>query len=151
MFTVEHQEDYKGMKIVCIFAKDSHRCGYVGIDKTHPLYGMDYCAEIPESLTEKWGQVKEGEVGKRSPIDLLCCAIDHPSVGILFNVHGGITFSGGNGKYPIESDLHFFGFDCAHLGDKTKYSIACDDVERSLDYVINECRLLADQLETIRR
>lgn len=116
MFTVEHQEDYKGMKIVCIFAKDSHRCGYVGIDKTHPLYGMDYY-----------------------------------SVGILFNVHGGITFSGGNGKYPIESDLHFFGFDCAHLGDKTKYSIDCDDVERSLDYVINECRLLADQLETIRR
>ncbi|MCM1500769.1 MAG: hypothetical protein NC124_20110, partial [Clostridium sp.] len=37
-----------------------------------------------------------------------------------FDVHGGITYSGGgkNSKYPVESDLYWFGFDCGHYYDQ---------------------------------
>lgn len=34
-------------------------------------------------------------------------------------VHGGLTYAGGGigSVYPVESDLWWFGFDCAHLWD----------------------------------
>ena len=89
-----------------------------------------------------------------------------------FQCHGGITYAGGgeNSNYPIESDLWWFGFDCAHAGDKAdlnyamqkfpnrqgeyrtrllienKYPIK-DDVIRTEQYVAEECKKLAEQLK----
>jgi hypothetical protein len=31
------------------------RCGYVGIDETHPYYGRDYCDEGVEDINCHWG------------------------------------------------------------------------------------------------
>jgi len=61
-------------------------------------------------------------------------------------VHGGLSFSGGDGKYPVEDDKWWFGFDCAHYGDKTNLTNEPYDVERTLEYVENECESLAKQL-----
>ena len=33
------------------------------------------------------------------------------------SVHGGLTYAGGNDKYPVDADLWWLGFDCAHLYD----------------------------------
>nr|DAV70467.1 MAG TPA: hypothetical protein [Caudoviricetes sp.] len=60
------------------------------------------------------------------------------------SVHGGVTYQGtpewANGKQVI-------GFDCAHAGDKTKYSYLEDnDVWRDEEYCVNECESMAEQL-----
>ncbi len=60
------------------------------------------------------------------------------------DVHGGLTFAG------TISDINeswLFGFDAAHLGDKTAYSNDPGDIFRDLDYMINECEALAKQIK----
>lgn len=46
-----------------------------------------------------------------------------------FDVHGGLTYSGGgkDSKYPVESNLFWIGFDCAHYMDSS-------DIEKALEY-----------------
>lgn len=91
-----------------------HLCGYVGIDKNHRLYGIDYMSEeIPR-----------------------------------IDVHGGITFSA---KFK-NSDLWWFGFDCAHLGDfcPKQYFRSDEDIYRNIGYVKNETENLADQLKSLQ-
>ena len=39
-----------GLRAVCLVVRNSHRCGYVGVPKEHPLHGLDYdavCEKIP--------------------------------------------------------------------------------------------------------
>lgn len=81
------------------------------------------------------------------------------------DVHGGLTYSGGGKTYPVESEgLWWFGYDCAHLGDKrdpelmsgayrkmhdkglfTVMSFEGDTV-KTLEYCVSECESLAKQL-----
>ena len=93
-------------------------------------------------------------------------------IGAYFQCHGGITYAGGgeNSKYPIQSDLWWFGFDCGHVGDKADLTYAMqkfpnrqkeyrtrllieneyhieDDVIRTEEYVAEECKKLAEQLK----
>ena len=87
-----------------------------------------------------------------------------------FTCHGGITYSGGgeNSTYPIESNLWWFGFDCAHYGDGKDLDLAIEvfpefaqqiartkeiedmfptyELARSTEYVSENCKELADQL-----
>ena len=84
------------------------------------------------------------------------------------NVHGGVTYAGGEGGYPIPDGLWWFGFDCAHYGDANDYEQAFKyglvdkntysvmngiynkintyGVVRSLNYCTEECKRLAVQL-----
>ena len=89
-----------------------------------------------------------------------------------FSCHGGITFADGgeNSNYPIESDLWWFGFDCAHCDDAKELELAyerfpnyrerlamqieCEDrfridgtIVRTEEYVAEECKKLAEQLK----
>lgn len=82
--------------------------------------------------------------------------------GDWIDVHGGLTFADGGGKYPVEADLWWFGYDCGHLGDgRSEEYVAdmmarypeqpfmCGDddgVPRSLEYCAQECESLAAQL-----
>ena len=114
-----------GLRAVCIFARDSHRCGYVEVPKGHPLYEVDYH--------------KDTVVLGKSP-------------DLVFEVHGGLTYSGGQDDYPVNTDGEswWFGFDCAHLGDATAYHHEAGDVQRSDRYVVAECESLARQIvETV--
>ena len=78
---------------------------------------------------------------------------DHPlnSVNYLdiddkFYCHGGLTFSSDKStterNYPIESDLHWFGFDCGHAEDFEE--------PKSLSCVEEECIALAKQFDNCR-
>lgn len=167
MFIIESDFEYKGYRCVTIFHDGGFRCGYVGLPKGHPLYKMDYTGylDIPKS------EIENKEVGNRGIIPLIFGAMDdneNVRADLYFNVHGSLTYSGGNGKYPVESDLWWLGFDCGHFGDgkdldkieelwgdedyiqrsleiEREYYI--DDPVRTLGYVQQECMNLVDQIE----
>lgn len=139
-----------GFRAVVIMTDMGHRCGYVGLPQSHPLYGVDYSDES-SVLTFPAGE----EVGKRGIIPMLCAGGEKASPDVVFDVHGGLTYAGGRAEYPAPSDgLWWFGYDCGHAGDAplpgsrmSEYKCA-DDVHRSLDYCIAECESLARQMVT---
>lgn len=137
--TIEETGNYKGFPYLVIAYTAGHRCGYVGLDKDHPLYEVEY-AEKTE---------------------------DRDSPECLFDVHGGLTFSShfDNQKTPeIDQSLWWFGFDCAHLYDAKDPSIMSDEyleIEnkyelsipggtiKTTEYVREECKSLIDQIITM--
>ena len=138
-YEVEKHWVHNGYECVVICGR--HRCGYVGITREHPLYGVGY-GEKSKVLQDKLEWLKTQDIGKRGVIP--CFAWDGESVSpeIYFNVHGSITFAGGEGKYPVNSDRWFYGFDCAHIDDN-------EPGGRSLEYCVSECESLADQLASV--
>jgi hypothetical protein len=138
-YEVEFDQEYKGLRYVGINTVLGHRCGYVGVDSTHPLFGFEYNSKLPKELLPLWEEIKNKHFGKRGILNLFCCDIDE--VGILFDVHEGITYTGSsNDKYPVESDkeLWFFGFACNRADDQYD--------RKSQKYVEAECISLAEQL-----
>lgn len=81
-----------GLRAVVLKLEIGHRCGYVGVPKTHPFSGKSYHARL------YW-------------VD------DVESIEDNIRVHGGVTFSGWNPTYPVASNLWWIGFDCAHCDD----------------------------------
>ena len=157
-FTVEKDwTTHAGFRAVVIMCRMGHRCGYVAVSKDHPLHGVDYTDESPAVRFPA-----DEAVGKRGLIPLLCCG-GKARLDAVFDVHGGLTYSGGSSDYPASSDgLWWFGFDCGHAGDapSDEYSAEQrrrypdepfmwtrgDGIHRTLDYCVGECESLAQQL-----
>ena len=166
-YIVEKEFECNGLKCVVTFQRHGHRCGYVGIPKEHPLYGKDYSDHIEIRKVD----IEDREVSGVFP--LLGAILDDDErvrIEAYFNCHGGVTYSGGGegSTYPIESDLWWFGFDCAHCDDGKDLDLAMKlfpehaqsirmtkqiedmypvyNIVRELDYVENECCELAEQL-----
>jgi len=127
-YKLEKEFEYKGYTCVVLAQRIGHRCGYIGIDKENACYEKDYDS----------------------------CDIE---------VHGGLTYDGGgeNSTYPIKSNLWWIGFDCAHSGDAKDNDIINELNEgspnldfllslndygevRTLDYCVQECESVVDQL-----
>ena len=89
-----------------------------------------------------------------------------PRLDMIFDVHGSLTYSGGDGIYPVPSEgLWWFGFDCGHCFDArdpvlcttrtARYLLAVDQrwqtdaVVRDLEYVVGQCEKLAQQLAEV--
>lgn len=144
-----------GYLAVCIAIKGMHRCGYVGLPFGHPLYNVSY-SQNTTLLKEMWEKAKGEPIGKRGIIELFCLSENdeeniHPS--LVFNVHGGITYSGGN-DYPIKNIDHlwWFGFDCGHNGDgylEGEMRRFSSGPVRTVEYVEKECESLAEQLKQV--
>lgn len=141
-----------GLRAVAGVVRESHRCGYVGVPKTHKLYGKDYGHSLDK---EHWECLESNkETFKGSPIDILLAAYERndgevgPRLSYFVNVHGGLTYAGGKDNYPAVGDEWWFGFDCAHLGDARMNDDrpSYGDAVRSLAYVEEECEALAEQL-----
>ena len=137
-YIVEKDFEYKGLRCVVIFSMNGWRNGYVGVPKSNKYYGKDYC-DIEQELN--YG-----------------------------DCHGGITYSSSkeNSDYPVESDLWWFGFDCAHYEDGKDLDLAYEkfpeyrerilaikQIEdrfstygpvRTTEYVEQNCISLANQL-----
>lgn len=150
-----------GFRAVVIMGDLGHHCGYVGLPPGHPLFGCEYSA----SSAALQRPADDEQVGGRSAISVLCAAFDESRMQapeMVFDVHGSLTYSGGNGKYPVESNLWWFGYDCAHHGDRasdeyletlrTKYPdmpfMWSDETGtfRDADYCERECESLARQI-----
>lgn len=112
-----------------------HLCGYVEIPADHPLFGVDYSDTVPASLAKAKDDVLQQPIGKRGVIDVFCMSADPAGMraGILFDVHGGITYS-----RKHKDGTFWYGFDCGH----------CDDnpITQDSAYVRRECESLARQL-----
>ena len=173
IYKVESEFSYKGFRCCVTMPYMARRCGYVGVDSNHPLYGKSRKSYL-KGIYEK--DIENFDVGKRSTFSLMSQANDKTGKVMLetyFDVHGSITYSDGgkNSTYPISSDLWWFGFDCSHWNDGYDFEEAkrlfSSDLEivrmieqyensfkdisrnkpiRSNQYVRNECKRLADQL-----
>jgi hypothetical protein len=117
------------ISLVCDNKFSQHYCGYVGVAAHHPWYGIldTYATPGAEDL----------------------------------DVHGGVTYCGDmehvrkfHPDLPVEH--WWFGFDCAHAGDKLIYTPAAKaaglgisfpgDVLRDNAFVMRQCEYLARQL-----
>lgn len=115
-----------GLRAVVVIHPAGHRCGYVGVPAGNKYHGKEY-DDVPA------------------------------------DVHGGLTYAGGSGDYPAPAEgLWWLGYDCAHLGDANdpelmqgeykeifmrRGQIGCEgDSVKSLDYCVQECESLANQL-----
>lgn len=160
---------HNGLTCTVLFQSTGHRCGYVAVEKGHPLFGINYNQDIksPELLQE----LKNTIIGKRGIMDIFCWDGEKTNLSILIDVHGSLTYSGGESLYPILtvsqiSPRWWFGFDCAHCDDskdwesvrkyfpehqwRTLWEIDQEyptrDAVRTQEYVESECRNLADSL-----
>lgn len=165
-YIVEKEFEHNGLTCVVTFSTGGHRCGYVGVPKTHPLYGKSFTDHL---------DIKKEDIDKPiSGIFALFSAMfdedERAKIELYFTCHGGITYSNGgeNSTYPIESDLWWFGFDCGHYGDAEDLDLAyelfpefreeiirskefeekfpTEGTIRDLEYVTENCIELADQL-----
>jgi len=162
--TIEKVWEHEGSTCVVLMNNSTgHRCGYVGVSKDHPFFGLDYSAKCPDSFKTIWDRIKEGPIGKMGVIDLFTLDPENPRVGNIFDVHGGITYSGGNDNYPItKENTWWFGYDCGHNGDARDLSVLSDaqreiefrfptgGVVRTLEYCISECESLSKQLTEMK-
>lgn len=143
-----------GLRAVAILIDMGHRCGYVGVGPDHPLHGKGHSEHV-EALKQALEDAKQGEIGKRGVIPLLCNDGETASMDIVFDVHGGVTYAGGGEKseYPVNSDLWWIGFDCAHSGDGSLNPVmsSLGGPVRSLEYVADECESLAKQIASIQQ
>lgn len=142
-----------------------HRCGYVGVTKDHPAYKVGYSDPLLEYISQE--QVDNTTIGEKSSILILTATCNSEdefnkvrrSLDILIDCHGGLTYSSSieNGSYPVESDLWWFGFDCAHYLDTpitpSKYDLEYDRIEgtaKTLNFCIKQCESIAKQLKEIK-
>lgn len=149
-----------GLRAVVLMTDMGHHCGYVGVPAGHPLHGANYndpCAALQPPP-------QDAPVGKRSMLAVFCAAGDDGRMNspeMVFDVHGGITYSGGSSDYPAPSDgLWWFGYDCGHAGDspspdfvasrrasgRHRYEGIPGSEFRDLPYCIAECESLAAQI-----
>jgi len=103
-------------------------CGYVGVSGGHPAFGHAYDGN--------------DEVGE---------CLSHA------RVHGGLTFAGPRWD-GVADGYYYFGFDCAHYGDKAYFSAPLAGAMKGLlqgeyrdvTYVMDECADLARFLWSMR-
>lgn len=121
-------------------------CGYVRIPEGHPLHGVSYSADLPQALVPLKDSVMEGTVGKRGAIDVFCMAGGLFHAGNLFDVHGGVTYSG-----EFKEGGFWYGFDCSHCDDLSpKYTdYGMHGEYRGIEYVKAECASLAKQIKQV--
>ena len=151
----ELDKKYKGYRYIVLGLNIGHRCGYVKIPKDNPLFGLGYSTKLPITMYI----LKNETVGKRSVIPFFLQGLDKDeriSMDVLFDVHGGITFSGD----VKQLGGYWIGFDCAHYDDAKDVSLMDKKYKKlynssqvihygtikTTDYVEQECKNLIDQI-----
>lgn len=146
MTTFEHA----GLQCQTYRTEMGHWCGYVGVPADHPLHGKAYTDKIsvPQEMIER-----EVDIDKIGVINLFC-QIEEPTAEacalvLAFDIHGGITYAANGAPGADVEGLWWFGFDCAHAGDVSSLDMQGPmGIYRSEEYVIDECKSLADQLKS---
>lgn len=140
----------EGYRACVLLLDDTHRCGYVGIPKDHKLFGVGYSC----SVNKLKDYLPENERPEKRGIMAILGANNTASLGVVFNVHGSLTYSGsGEDGYPVgKNNLWWFGYDCNHYQDNlvvcnlTYCGVECNCLSRQLkkvnDYLIEQIRSL---------
>jgi hypothetical protein len=148
--------DFEAEGLRCAMLRNSFGiwCGYVGIDKDHPWFGLPYNTLIkptPDMLENR----SFNDTGVMNLFVHMLSGRDpnqELEIGSALRVHGGITFSDFR-----EDGLFYYGFDCGHAGDlmpgMLQYHAELPShlrgVYRDQQYVVSECQQLATQLVRI--
>lgn len=137
-FVVEDSFNYKGYPCVCLFQKMGHRTGYVGVDKNHPWYEMDYDSEGPDTVNCHWGLTYSGWPywGDKDDHTYWYFGFDcaHYSDGIDYETAR---------KYGLLSDNEY-------LLQKAIYEKWNPGTIKDVEFVKDNCKLIADQLKVIK-
>lgn len=150
-----------GLRAIVVATDMGHRCGYVGVPPGHPLHGVEY------NQPSRWlkAMTDDDEIGKRGVLAVLTALVNSDdgrmqSPEMVFDVHGSLTFSG-EALRMVDSDLWWFGYDCAHAWDAKDPALMSDayrkieaeygfrdrdSIVRTLDYCTGECESLARQI-----
>lgn len=96
-YIIEREFEHKGYKCVVTFGNMGHRCGYVGIPDTHPLFGEDYGNYLDIKKSDIEGREVSGVFQLLGAILDDC---DKVKIEAYFQCHGGITYSGEVEKIP---------------------------------------------------
>jgi len=122
---------YKNLDCMIVRNSLGSWCGYVGVNNTHPLYGLNY-SSIEQDLNVHGGLTYS----------------DKCTGSVCHTPEPGRT-----------DDIWWLGFDCAHSGDLVpKFSLFrhqlgesrfYDEAYRTKEYVIAEVKKLADQIGEI--
>jgi hypothetical protein len=101
------------------------------------LSGFSAAVVLNNKLQHRCGYVG---IDKENPL----YEIDYNELENYIFVHGGLTYSG----YLdfLQKDLWYFGYDCGHSMDKN--IINPNGIERTLNYCVDECENLANQLKS---
>jgi hypothetical protein len=150
-----NSKDFQAHGLQCALRRNSRTfawCGYVRVGKDHPLYGKSYNSKVktPASLLSE-------PIGVRGPIPMVLFMWQEDksivSLELLFNVHGGLTFSDSQvySDPPISTeDSWWFGFDCSHDGDLSPgyaaHGLELSGIYRDINYVTGQTEGLAKQL-----
>lgn len=145
-YDVELQWEHMDLTCVVVMRHVGFRCGYVGIERGHPLYGID----------------------RKTYVRILGC-----SPASYIKSHWEISYSDGGpaSLYPIPSNKWWFGYDCVHAWDgrvieeirdplfRQVEAFIMDHMQRmtnsniqprSLQYCVEICEQMAEQLATIK-
>lgn len=142
--------DWKHEGLPCSIRRvgwSGHLCGYVGIPKDHPLYGIHYSVSS-ESLRKRLDDMMGKPMPDRFAVHLSALTGSiNPRPDVVFDVHGGLTYS--DGSLPgRDGDFWWYGFDCAHADDFTPKHPS-GGVYRDFDYVKRQTNDLAEQLAAL--
>ena len=105
-------------------------CGYVGVDRDHPLHGLP--TNHPLKLPMSWFEGRRGLEGS-GPMDLFLHIVrgkkldDACEISLALQVHGGVNFGEDHVPDREPDGRWWFGFDCGHGGDympKLPFSVA---------------------------
>ena len=166
-YELEKKWSYSGLPCAVVATCFGHRCGYVGVPITHFLAGVGYSQHC-EELAYAHKKAMQGSIGNRGIMSVLFASTDEYRPDVVFDVHGSITYTDwGSGEYPYPSiNTWWFGFDCAHAGDKAdvelmddvhrrleeEFGPVCEDgVDRTLEYCVDECESLAEQISALTK
>lgn len=157
----------RAVVIVCQFEEgvDRHRCGYVGVDAGSKLWNKDYSEQL-DCIDQE--AVDTAQVGEKGVITIFTAGARSDgeskvrrSLDIAIDCHGGLTYAGGGigSIYPVESELWWFGFDCAHYGDATitqrafeiEHGFENEGIVRSLLFCELQCEKIAVQLVALEQ
>ena len=122
----------KETKLPCLILRNPLGliCGYVGVDKKHPLYKKSY----DDTSFDAHGGLTYSDKYQEGEQEKTICHIPEENE---------------------TDDRWWFGFDCAHSGDlypqmsHSYHSFFKEDKYRDLKYVENECKYLARQLNEL--
>lgn len=59
-YVIEKAFAHNDMPCVCVLNAMGIRCGYVGIDRSHPYFGINYNEPGPENIMAHWGLTFSG-------------------------------------------------------------------------------------------
>ena len=140
---------HKGLPCVVLMTSMGHRCGYVGVSPTHPLWGRSYSKHIPalnQLLINRMFKDEEEKEERVSFISWLCWDGQESRADVVFEVHGGVTFMDGGRGYPedipcwvslttrsraeIDFGMWWVGYDCGHSGDGKDLSVLKPSLRR---------------------